>query len=131
MYPVAAAGTSRTAPASMRLGGYHIPAGTQLWVPLHVLLNSPHNWDRPDAFLPERWADPEAEFATAAPAAPGSSPARGPGAGAASGAGGDGGDGERASEDGATKRPKRFIPFSSGAGPTPCNAYDLLVAIGA
>ncbi|KAK9819257.1 hypothetical protein WJX81_005098 [Elliptochloris bilobata] len=31
MYPVAASGTSREAPAPMLLGGYHIPKGTQLW----------------------------------------------------------------------------------------------------
>ncbi len=117
----------------MQLGGHHIPAGTQLWVPLHVLLNSPHNWDRPDAFLPERWADPEAEYAAAAPAAPASSPA--PGADANGAAGGEAPrvseDGARGSEDGAAKRPKRFIPFSSGAGLPSCDVYELLVGIGA
>lgn len=30
--PVAASGTSREAPVAMQLGGYHIPAHTQLWV---------------------------------------------------------------------------------------------------
>ena len=131
MYPVAASGGSRAAPVDLDLGGYRIPKGTQLWVPNHPLLNSPLNWERPDEYLPGRWADPDAEFAVVAardpakeaavkqasgsPAA--ADPAASPGAPRANGgvrrttwADGASGDGE-----GAGKRPRRFLPFSAGA----------------
>ena len=49
MYPVAASGGSRQAPVDIELGGFRIPARTQL-VPNHPLLNSPRNWDRPGEF---------------------------------------------------------------------------------
>lgn len=121
MYPVAASGGLRQAPVDINLGGYRIPARTQLWVPTHALLNSPLNWDRPGEFMPGRWADPDAEFAVVTPShlGPGAT-ARGASAGSAAadpaaspnptwtnGASNDG--------EGAGKRPRRFLPFLTGA----------------
>ena len=90
-------------------------------MPIHALLNSPLNWDRPDEFLPGRWADPDAEFAVAKPSELGPD---GTGRGASNGTAaadpaasrnatwtnGASNDGE-----GAGKRPRRFLPFLTGA----------------
>ena len=121
MYPIAASGGLRQAPVDIDLGGYRVPARTQLWVPTHALLNSPRNWDRPDEFLPGRWADPDAEFAVITPSrlGPGATargesdspaaadPAASPNATWMNGASNDG--------EGAGKRPWRFLPFLTGA----------------
>ena len=130
MYPVAASGGSRQAPVEIELGGFRIPARTQLWVPNHPLLNSPRNWDRPGEFLPGRWADPDAEFAITAEANPdaaarnaGGSPAAEDPAANLTGSGHPNGGARRATwADGASgdgegggKRPRRFLPFSAGA----------------
>ena len=115
MCPVAASGGLRQAPVDIELGGLRIPARTQLWVPIHALLNSPRNWDRPGEFLPGRWADPDAEFAVIDPSKVGpgatargaSDPAASPGAAWMNGASNNG--------EGAGKRPRRFLPFLTGA----------------
>ena len=52
MLPVLADGTNRTTTRDTRLGPHLIPKGTMVWVPLKATFCSPHNWDRPDEFLP-------------------------------------------------------------------------------
>ena len=52
MLPVLADGTNRTTTKDTWLGPHLIPRGTMVWVPLRGTFCSPHNWDRPDEFLP-------------------------------------------------------------------------------
>ncbi|EIE21561.1 cytochrome P450 [Coccomyxa subellipsoidea C-169] len=44
-------------------GALTIPRGTLLWMPHHAMHNTSANWDQPHSFLPERWMEPEAEYA--------------------------------------------------------------------
>jgi cytochrome P450 len=39
----------------VQLCGYRVPAGVPVWVAIHALHNSPHNFTQPDRFWPERW----------------------------------------------------------------------------
>jgi cytochrome P450 len=39
------------------LGGYHIPFGTRIILPIHLLHRHPLYWDDPEKFSPERWMD--------------------------------------------------------------------------
>jgi len=39
------------------LGGFHIPANTEILISPWVLQRSPQYWDKPDEFLPQRWAN--------------------------------------------------------------------------
>ncbi|OJJ23004.1 hypothetical protein BKI52_01225 [marine bacterium AO1-C] len=39
------------------IGGYHIPAGTGVMLPIYLVHHDPQWWDSPEEFLPERWAD--------------------------------------------------------------------------
>ena len=53
--PVAAGGTVRQAAHDITLGGgkYRIPAGTNLWVPIHSIHTSKENWgDSANSFKP-------------------------------------------------------------------------------
>lgn len=73
--PVAGGGTFRASSKDIILGGrYKIPAGVLLIPHFYSEFNSPEFWDSADKFLPERWADPDAEYA-APKAANGGSPA--------------------------------------------------------
>ncbi|KAK9807492.1 hypothetical protein WJX72_000759 [[Myrmecia] bisecta] len=65
MLPVLTDGTNRTTDKDMLLGGHLIPAGTMIWIPFNALFNSPHNWDQPMVYRPERWSEPGAEYAKA------------------------------------------------------------------
>ena len=38
-----------------KLGGYTIPEGTALCVPIHLMHRHPKYWEDPESFLPERW----------------------------------------------------------------------------
>ncbi len=51
------------------LGGYFIPRGTVIQVPLPVLHQRTDYWDRADQFRPERWLSDAPEETTACPAA--------------------------------------------------------------
>ncbi|KAK9826393.1 hypothetical protein WJX81_007038 [Elliptochloris bilobata] len=62
LYPVAASGTARQTERDMTMGGRTIPAGTVLVVPLYPLMNSPHVWDCPAEFRPDRWLEEDAEY---------------------------------------------------------------------
>jgi len=54
LYPPAFA-TSRETTERVTLGGYELPAGTQLMLPQWVLHRDDRFWDDPDAFDPSRW----------------------------------------------------------------------------
>lgn len=41
------------------IGGYHIPAGIGIMLPIFVVQRDPQWWHQPDEFLPDRWADTE------------------------------------------------------------------------
>lgn len=48
---------NRRATKDVVLGGYHIPAQTEILIAPWVLQRHPQYWDKPDEFIPERWAD--------------------------------------------------------------------------
>ncbi len=47
---------SRRTIAADQLGGYSVPAGTNVLLPLYLLHRHPHFWKNPEAFDPERFA---------------------------------------------------------------------------
>jgi cytochrome P450 len=47
----------REAMRDCEVGGYHVPAGTQLVLSQWVTQRDPRFFDRPDEFLPERWSN--------------------------------------------------------------------------
>lgn len=53
---------SRRAIDDDTLGGYHVPAGTNIFISPYLLHRSVEHWDRPDEFVPDRFA-PGAEAA--------------------------------------------------------------------
>ncbi|CAL5222082.1 g4389 [Coccomyxa viridis] len=55
MFPVAATGLSRCTDEDCVLGGYHIPAGTEVQVPIYTIHML--TFKAPESFLPERWAN--------------------------------------------------------------------------
>lgn len=61
--PVASSGTTRRVKRDLVVGGHLVPAGSIVLAPFDAVHHLPQNWpDDPDAFLPERWAAPGAEF---------------------------------------------------------------------
>ena len=48
---------SREAIEECEIGGYRVPAGTQLFIVQWVLHRDPRHFEDPEAFVPERWAD--------------------------------------------------------------------------
>jgi cytochrome P450 len=50
----------RRARAEDTLGGWRIPAGAQVYIAPYILHRHPSAWERPDAFLPERFMDAQA-----------------------------------------------------------------------
>ncbi|KAI8464092.1 MAG: cytochrome P450 [Monoraphidium minutum] len=48
---------ARVAERPTKVGPYTVPAGTIVATPLFAIHNTQHNWDAPEAFRPERWAD--------------------------------------------------------------------------
>src|SRR5262249_26789449 len=59
LYPPGWLLSRRTIDADV-LGGYPVPAGTNVLLPLYLLHRHPHFWKNPEAFDPERFA-PEHE----------------------------------------------------------------------
>ncbi|KAF5832072.1 cytochrome P450 [Dunaliella salina] len=55
LHTVVASGAFRQAPKDVMLGGWHIPKGSVVWIPLHAVSNSIHNFTKPEVFDPERW----------------------------------------------------------------------------
>jgi len=132
----------RQADRDLVLGGYHIAAGTTVWVPFHALHTSRWNWEAAEQYLPERWL-PDAgsggggESSSSAGGCPFSSapgegraqqlPAASASCAESSSSGGDGasdraGDGAAASTSGRTvvAKPRQagsgsFMPYSEGA----------------
>lgn len=49
--------TGRVAQSATTLGGFDVPAGTQLIVSQWVTHRDPHNYGDPDTFAPQRWLD--------------------------------------------------------------------------
>src|SRR5688572_203426 len=54
-------GIGREALADCEIGGYHVPAGTTVFMMSYVLHRDPRWFDDPHAFRPERWQDGLAE----------------------------------------------------------------------
>ncbi|KAI3424890.1 hypothetical protein D9Q98_008274 [Chlorella vulgaris] len=107
-------GTMRVSPDKpLVLGGHTIPAGVEILLAVHGLMNCEHYWHRPSEFLPERWEEPQAEYWLGGSS---SKP------GAAHGACASGAEGFEMLEDeealaaglDATRPPKRFLPFAAG-----------------
>ena len=69
LLPVAGGGTGRlVGRGGARVGGGHVPEGTQLWVPFFVLHRLPSVWgDDAVDFRPERWLDVDADAPAAGP----------------------------------------------------------------
>ncbi|HEY0349333.1 MAG TPA: cytochrome P450, partial [Pyrinomonadaceae bacterium] len=60
LYPPAY-GLGREAIDDCEIGGYRVPAGTQVFMFQWVTQRDPRFYDRPDEFIPERWTDQFAE----------------------------------------------------------------------
>lgn len=45
----------RTNDRNEELDGHHIPFGTRMAIPIHLLHRHPAYWDEPESFQPERW----------------------------------------------------------------------------
>ena len=56
LYPPAY-GLGREAIDDCEIGGYRVPAGTQVFMFQWTTHRDPRFYDRPDEFLPERWTD--------------------------------------------------------------------------
>ena len=53
MYPPLGLGQIRMSPNDVTLGEkLKIPKGTLVWVPHHGIMNTEHNWDDPEKFMP-------------------------------------------------------------------------------
>jgi cytochrome P450 len=48
---------ARVAEKTVKVGPYTVPAGTIVATPLFAIHNTKHNWEAPEEFRPERWAD--------------------------------------------------------------------------
>mmetsp|Transcript_38956 Transcript_38956/g.86652 ORF Transcript_38956/g.86652 Transcript_38956/m.86652 type:complete len:374 (+) Transcript_38956:2712-3833(+) len=57
MFPVAATASVREVAEPTRVGKYVIPRGVIVWPMLYTLHNSTFNWEHPELFKPERWAE--------------------------------------------------------------------------
>lgn len=51
----------RQAVEECEIGGYHVPAGTQLFMSQWVVQRDPRYFENPEAFVPDRWEDGFAE----------------------------------------------------------------------
>ena len=60
LYPPAWA-IGREAVGDCEIGGYHVPAGTQLFISQYVIQRDGRFFDEPEAFDPERWTDGRTE----------------------------------------------------------------------
>ena len=56
LYPPAWA-IGREALEDCEIGGFHVPAKTQMFISQYVVHHDPRNFENPEAFSPERWAD--------------------------------------------------------------------------
>lgn len=56
LYPPAWA-VGREAVEDCVIGGYHVPAGTQMFISQYVTQRDPRHFDDPETFDPERWQD--------------------------------------------------------------------------
>jgi cytochrome P450 len=52
---------SRVTTVKENFGGYAVPAGTRLWIPMYLLHRHPKYWDDPETFKPERWVNRTAD----------------------------------------------------------------------
>lgn len=55
-----AAAFNRPVIAETELDGFRLPAGTLVWGSQYITHRSPHVWDQPEAFMPERFDEPVA-----------------------------------------------------------------------
>ncbi|KAJ1924010.1 hypothetical protein IWQ60_005501 [Tieghemiomyces parasiticus] len=58
-YPSASTSIPRVIPeGGLDYGGYHVPAGYYVNIPLYATNRDPQLWSRPEEFIPERWLVP-------------------------------------------------------------------------
>ncbi|XP_064406489.1 cholesterol 24-hydroxylase-like [Halichondria panicea] len=56
MHPPVPGIGKEVAPEGLDVGGYHVPGGTSLMLPLSVLCRMPEYFDEPDTFNPDRFS---------------------------------------------------------------------------
>lgn len=56
LYPPAWA-IGREALEDCEIGGFHVPAKTQMFISQYVIHHDPRNFENPETFSPERWLD--------------------------------------------------------------------------
>jgi len=97
----------RVAERPTRVGPYMVPAGTIVATPLFAIHNTVHNWEAPEQYRPERWADVPVESYVYN--------SRGNGNGGGGGGGEGGTAAAAAAAVGSSKRGGiTFMPFSEG-----------------
>lgn len=62
LYPAAQLSVPHESMEDCVVAGYHIPAGTRLWVNLYKLQRDPHVWENPNEFRPERFLTTQKNF---------------------------------------------------------------------
>ncbi|KAJ1963219.1 hypothetical protein IWQ62_003285 [Dispira parvispora] len=61
VYPPVSLAVVRTIPdQGATIGGYYIPPGYNLGIPVYSINHSPLYWDKPNEFIPERWLEGDA-----------------------------------------------------------------------
>ena len=116
LFPPVAAGQVRVSQQDLSLAGgrLFVPKGTMLWVPHHALQNAVHNWERPEAFEPERWLTAGCEFAASSALPMPKDWYEGWYDAGDEGAAGAGNDLEADPNAAGSGRAKRYIPFAEG-----------------